>query len=446
MDGVGGLAFLLILCGGSLMLWLSARGQRRRIARQRRRIAELERQNVRLQRALDAATVGGTETLVPPAALSLPARPVPMPNPPVGALATVRALEAQVRTHPPDPYLFPVGWELVRGTPGVVSLSLASKSPFRSGNIAVTGESQYGKGTLVFLVLAALCLRATPAQLRVLAIDPKRDFALWRGKEHNWREPILGREPTRARAALRAVTEERERRARLREEYGVVQHEDLPEGVRPPILVVYVGELNTLRLDVPEVEKWLTSEMSTVLADGIRFLIDDQNTSGKVTDWRTHIGTYIAGFQASQDWVRPNIGMGVDELRELGGVPMNKFPGPGYFTVRSGVDVATVHAPWIDIATRQAALALLPDTALPLSIDAGPEDAPGGKRKPELAITPDEEARILAAAALHSKRTEVCAAAFDGATTGEEYTKTKTVLDRHRLLVPGSSTEAALRH
>ncbi len=102
-------------------------------------------------------------------------------------------------------------------------------------------------------------------------------------------------------AALRAVTEERERRARLREAYGVVQHEDLPEGVRPPILVVYVGELNTLRLDVPEVEKWLTSEMSTVLADGIRFLIDDQNTSGKVTEWRTHIGTYIAGFQASQD-------------------------------------------------------------------------------------------------------------------------------------------------
>ncbi|MEI7646243.1 MAG: hypothetical protein WCJ55_18390, partial [Chloroflexales bacterium] len=62
--------------------------------------------------------------------------------------------------------------------------------------------------------------------------------------------------------------------------------------MRPPILVVYVGELNTLRLDVPEVEKWLTSEMSTVLADGIRFLIDDQNTSGKVTEWRTHIGTY----------------------------------------------------------------------------------------------------------------------------------------------------------
>ncbi|MEI7646656.1 MAG: hypothetical protein WCJ55_20475, partial [Chloroflexales bacterium] len=140
-----------------------------------------------------------------------------------------------------------------------------------------------------------------------------------------------------------------------------------------------------------------------------------QNTSGKVTEWRTHIGTYIAGFQASQDWVRPNIGMGVDELRELGGVPMNKFPGPGYFTVRSGVDVATVRAPWVDIAARQAALALLPDTALPLSIDAGPEDAPGGKRKPELAITPEEEARILAAAALHSKRTDVCAAAFAGA-------------------------------
>jgi hypothetical protein len=437
MDGLGGLGMLLVLIGGGAMLWLRGREQRRRIARQRRRIVELERQNARLQRALEAqgaAAGGGAAQALPRPALP-PARPVPMPSPPPGVLATVRAMEAQGAGAARDPYLFPVGWELARGRPGVVSLSLTSGSPYRSGNIAVTGESQYGKGTLVFLVLAALCLRATPAQLQLLAIDPKRDFGLWRGKAHNWREPVLGRDAALTRAAMAAVTAERERRARLREQHGVVQHEDLPDAVRPPVLVVYVGELNTLRLDVPEVEKWLTSEMSTVLADGIRFLIDDQNTSGKVTDWRTHIGTYIAGFQASQDWVRPNIGMGVDELRELGGVPMNKFAGPGYFTVRSGVDVATVRAPWVDIAARQAALALLPDASQPLSIDAGPDEA--GKKRPEVIVTPEEEARILAAAALHTKRTEVCAAAFGGATTGEEYTKTKAVLDRHRLLVPG---------
>lgn len=440
MDGLGGLGMLLILIGGGAMLVLRGREQRRRLARQRRRIAELERQNARLQRALAAAGAVGAVGAVVPRPASPPVRPVPMPSPPLGVLATVRALEAQGNAN--DPYLFPVGWELARGGPGVVSLSLASSSPYRSGNIAVTGESQYGKGTLVFLVLAALCLRATSAQLRVLAIDPKRDFALWRGKAHNWREPVLGRDAALTRAAMAAVTAERERRARLREQHGVVLHEDLPEGVRPPVLVVYVGELNTLRLDVPEVEKWLTSEMSTVLADGIRFLIDDQNTSGKVTDWRTHIGTYIAGFQASQDWVRPNIGMGVDELRELGGVPMNKFAGPGYFTVRSGVDVATVRAPWVDIEARQAALALLPDAPQPLSIDVVPDE--GAKKRPELIVTPEEEARILAAAALHSKRTEVCAAAFGGATTGEEYTKTKAVLDRHRLLVPGGGEARAL--
>src|SRR5690606_10204519 len=117
-----------------------------------------------------------------------------------------------------------------------------------------------------------------------------------------------------------------------------------------------------------------------------------------------------AGFQSSQDWVKPNIGMALAEIRELGATPQHELPGRGYFTVRNGRDVISVRAPLIDTAARHDVLSRLPDAPAPLTVLDGLPQAQqataggSGSGKPPVAVTADERARIIAAAQRHSRR------------------------------------------
>ena len=385
-------------------------------------------------------------------------RSEPMATPPPGIQPALQKLAAQAGDLARDPYLFPVGWEITRGNPGVVALSLDNASEYRSGHIAITGESGYGKGHLAFLICAALTMRTTTAQMQIFAIDPKRDFALWKGKAHLWREPVLGRDPTAIKAAMAAIRAEREARERLREEHRVLEFEELPETARPPVLLIYISELDVLQLGADDLDGWLAAELSTSRASGIRFLIDAQNNSSRETRWRTHIGTFIAGFQSSQDWVRPNIGLSVNEIRERGAIPQNDLPGRGYFTVRNGRDVITVRAPHMPTSLRYEVLNKLPDNPQPVSVVASnpvptttatiptatiPTPArPDNRRR--ISVTPDERTAILAAAKRFRLRRDVCAAVFEGATGGPAYQKVKMVLDEEGLLLdPTQTLEAA---
>lgn len=285
----------------------------------------------------------------------------PCDEPPVGVLPTLRHLHQE---YPDDPYVVPLGWELVDEEPAVVAVSLHGDSPIKAGHMLLTGETDSGKDTLAFLMASVLCARTRPYQLQICWIDGKQaDGALWRGKAHNWREPTLGvKGVAEAMAALQA---ERQQREHLIVQEGVTRWEELPLDVRPPLLWVYVSELELLATGTSNLEQWLKTELTAARASGIRYCIAAQTVSGKSTTWRGQVGCYIAGCQSARSANEPNIGLSAEELRERGASPPSELPGPGYFTVRVKKDVATVRAPLVPLEDRKAVLARLPDRPAP---------------------------------------------------------------------------------
>ncbi|MBX0330549.1 hypothetical protein K2Z83_23105, partial [Oscillochloris sp. ZM17-4] len=189
--------------------------------------------------------------------------------------------------------------------------------------------------------------------------------------------------------------------------------------------------------------EWMASEMSTSLAAGIIYLVDAQNNSRRATRWRTHFGTFLAGFQASESSVEPNIGMRPDEIEKLGAIPPHKLPGRGYFTARNGREVVSVRTPLISLEDREEALARMPKTASPRSITPPPPPATAageasGKSGPKVVVSPEERAKILAEAPRHSSRGDLTAAVFGGRRTGEPAQKVKVVCDELGLLMPNA--------
>jgi hypothetical protein len=325
---------------------------------------------------------------------------------PRGMWPTLERLERVVPTSS-DPFAFAVGWEEKNQQPGIVGFTLR-EGDAELGNAAITGKRGRGKTSLAFFIMGQLCKRATPAQFRVFIVDPKVvDGALWRGKAHNWREPVLGADIPPVQAAAAALKQEREDRQRLLERHSVVAWEQLHPAARPPHILVYVSELSILEEALPNAEQWLTREMQTSRAAGITYMVDTQNLSGRETAWRSQVGTFLAGYQDSVDAVRPNIGMSPEEIRKLGGIPMHELPGRGCFTVREGRNVMSVYVPEIPIDDRKAFLATLPDAGLPLQVGVPKADqveqplvaaTVGGSPSGEglIVVPPEERAKILA--------------------------------------------------
>lgn len=146
----------------------------------------------------------------------------------------------------------------------------------------------------------------------------------------------------------------------------------MPPEARPPRLLVWITELSTVAKAVERFNDWLDDELAKCWASGITYLIDLQNQSGKEMSWRTHIGTFIAGFQASAYHIRPNIGLSAEEIIELGGIIVPTELKRGTFTIRNKRDIGTVAAPLLTTADIEAALALLPtEPAAPLAPSNG---------------------------------------------------------------------------
>lgn len=446
LEGLQGLGILLLLAGIIGSAWLSFQNLRRRTAWLEQERARLERE-VALRDERYAQFYHAVDTVTRDKAKAQLAIRQPLDNPPPGILPALREI-LSLPDVAADPYYFPIGWR--RRRDGAASVTMFSAHPQNEhfcGNVAVTGETRYGKGNLVALIFLSLCMRLNPRQLHVFAVDPKRDFALWRGKAHNWREPVLGRDQAMIQAAMAALREERERRERLRERAGVLEHFQLHESVRPPLLLVYLAELDVLQLGTDDLDEWLASEMSTCLASGIIYVIDAQNNSRRATRWRTHFSTFLAAFQSSEASVEPNVGMRPDEIERLGGISPHKLPGKGYFTYRSGRDVGSVRAPLISLEARQEALASLPTAQQPHSITplapAAVGAVPGAieTRRPKVVVTAEERARIIAEAPRHSSRGDLTAAVFNGRRTGEPAQKVKLVCDELGILIPNVDRE-----
>ncbi|WP_129678019.1 hypothetical protein [Candidatus Chloroploca sp. Khr17] len=109
-----------------------------------------------------------------------------------------------------------------------------------------------------------------------------------------------------------------------------------------------------------ELERWLTRELSSALAGGLRYCILMQDASNWETGWRRQIGLAVAGGQVSRDAGKPNLGMSTAEIKERGGMPPSELAERGFFTVRFYRDVVSVSIPFLTIEERKAAIARLP--------------------------------------------------------------------------------------
>jgi hypothetical protein len=168
------------------------------------------------------------------------------------------------------------------------------------------------------------------------------------------------------------------------------------------------------------------------------------------------VGTFLAGYQDSVDAVKPNIGMGPEEIRKLGGIPMHELPGRGCFTVREGRAVMSVYVPEITIEERRDFLATLPDAGLPLSVSP-PEEAPapaigtpGGTGGPAgdgpIIVPPEERAKILAEidrvrVQPKPSRSKVCKNLYK-TRGGRQYNWVKQVADEMGWLVSDAEEDA----
>ena len=454
LEGLQGVYFLLGFIATVVMIVLTIKDQKRRIA-------ELDTEANTLAAERDAARRQTQEILASLDAVTRKKvlnhldRSIPHPNPPPGLKPLIEKLATQWPDDvAADPYFFSCGWEMTRGNPGVVVLSLVNTSPYYAGHMLITGETNYGKGHLAFLLLAQLCYRTTTDQLKIFCVDPKQDSFLWEGKVHNWRAPVLGRDRAQITAAMIALRAERERRDALRARHRVLEWQELPDQARPPLLLVYISELDGLKLGCDDLDEWMTTELGMARASGIRYLIDVQNVSNRETSWRTHIGTFLAGFQSSRDSVRPNCGMTIEELRERGAIPPNELDGPGYFTVRGGKEAITVRAPKMALAERNAVLARLPDGVTPSVLDAPPArtgevggvgESFAGERQIQkrISVTDEERGAICAAAQRLDSRRKVCLELF-GSTGGVAYEKVRLVCDEAGLLTGSIQLAEAL--
>jgi hypothetical protein len=141
----------------------------------------------------------------------------------------------------------------------------------------------------------------------------------------------------------------------------VTKWEELPPQSRPPLVWVVINELSLLEKVLGrELEHWLTRELASALAGGIRYCILMQDASNWETGWRRQIGLAVAGGQVSRDADKPNLGMSTAEIKERGGIPPAELAERGQFTVRFYRDVASVSIPYLNIEERKAAIARLP--------------------------------------------------------------------------------------
>jgi hypothetical protein len=236
----------------------------------------------------------------------------PLDHPPPGIVPMLR----WVAEHAPvDPYFMAFGWECVRGTPGRAGISMHGDSPVKATHGLINGETDSGKGVLAFLLFYQLVANTTHEQLRVVWIDPKRDGSLLNGCAHLWTAPCL--EPNDISDTLHLLRLERERRSRLREQQRVLRWEELSATVRPPLLFVYIGELDLIAQAIAKVcgisiekaedmvDQFLTTELVSARADGIRYLIDVQDAANRRMRWRKQISYFCAGYTSTLRGVEP---------------------------------------------------------------------------------------------------------------------------------------------
>jgi S-DNA-T family DNA segregation ATPase FtsK/SpoIIIE len=161
-------------------------------------------------------------------------------------------------------------------------------------HVLIAGSTGSGKSVAINAMIMSLLFRTTPAQVRLILVDPKRvELGMYEGIPHLF-TPIIT-EPKLAANALRNAVREMERRLKLlasRSVRNIDQYNKLFEGVTPslfddaadeeplPFIVIIIDELADLMiLDRANVEESITRLAQMARAVGIHLILATQRPS-----------------------------------------------------------------------------------------------------------------------------------------------------------------------
>ncbi len=171
----------------------------------------------------------------------------------------------------------------------IVTADLASMP-----HVLIAGSTGSGKSVAINAMIMSLLFRTTPAQVRLILVDPKRvELGMYEGIPHLF-TPIIT-EPKLAANALRNAVREMERRLKLlasRSVRNIDQYNKLFEGTMPslfdenepeeplPYIVIIIDELaDLMMLDRSNVEESITRLAQMARAVGIHLVLATQRPS-----------------------------------------------------------------------------------------------------------------------------------------------------------------------
>ena len=161
-------------------------------------------------------------------------------------------------------------------------------------HVLIAGSTGSGKSVAINAMIMSLLFRTTPAQVRLILVDPKRvELGMYEGIPHLF-TPIIT-EPKLAANALRNAVREMERRLKLlasRSVRNIEQYNKLFDSVMPslfdavddeqplPYIVIIIDELSDLMmLDRANVEESVTRLAQMARAVGIHLILATQRPS-----------------------------------------------------------------------------------------------------------------------------------------------------------------------
>jgi S-DNA-T family DNA segregation ATPase FtsK/SpoIIIE len=171
----------------------------------------------------------------------------------------------------------------------IVTADLASMP-----HVLIAGSTGSGKSVAINAMIMSLLFRTTPAQVRLILVDPKRvELGMYEGIPHLF-TPIIT-EPKLAANALRNAVREMERRLKLlasRSVRNIDQYNKLFENTMPslfddsedneplPFIVIIIDELaDLMMLDRANVEESITRLAQMARAVGIHLILATQRPS-----------------------------------------------------------------------------------------------------------------------------------------------------------------------
>ncbi len=213
---------------------------------------------------------------------------IQIPNPNREAISLRELLESDVYQRTASKLTVALG-KTIHGEPFMADLAAMP-------HLLIAGSTGTGKSVGLNAMLTSILFRATPDEVRLIMIDPKRlELGMYDDIPHLMTPVVV--DPKKAANALRWAVREMEERYKTLAAFGVrnieqynrnirqlIDHQDVPEGAEPPrplaFIVVVVDELADLMMVAGnEVEESIARLAQMARAVGIHLILATQRPS-----------------------------------------------------------------------------------------------------------------------------------------------------------------------